>query len=482
MIKQIFDEIAAESSTNRKVEILSKYKDNELLKEVLYKACSKRVKFFIKQIPEYTSIGQPYSLEQAIVKIEDFSTRALTGNAAIGYLQKLLMGLPKDDAYVLERIIEKDCRINMGTSLINKVFPKLIEETPYMGAKSYDIKLVKKLFEKGKKAFSQVKMDGRYANSIIRSSEAELESRQGEPTVLAAIDGEGKIRDAKFIQELKRLDDCVLNGELTIPGIPRYISNGIIASLVSIGKKIKDGENVDKEISKFEKEHQMIYETALDSIVYTVWDTITVEEYFDAKSNVPYSKRLANLGQLILNGYENISAEAISIGDNANTLIRIVDGKMVSSFEEAMAHFQEMLNRGEEGTILKAEDGTWKDGKPNWQVKCKLEMDVDLKIVGFNYGTGKNANVISSINVTSSDGLVNTKPTGIDEKMMKYITENQDKLMNTILEVECSGLSRDGNGNYALLHPRFKKLRDDKDTCDSLESIKQIEAMAKGLV
>lgn len=476
MIKQIFDEIAAESSTNRKVEILSKYKDNELLKEVLYKACSKRVKFYIKQIPEYTSIGQPYSLEQAIVKIEDFSTRALTGNAAIGYLQKLLMGLPKDDAYVLERIIEKDCRINMGTSLINKVFPKLIEETPYMGAKSYDIKLVKKLFEKGKKAFSQVKMDGRYANSIIRSGEAELESRQGEPTVLVAIDGEGKIRDAKFIQELKRLDDCVLNGELTIPGIPRYISNGIIASLVSIGKKIKDGENVDKEISKFEKEHQMIYETALDSIVYTVWDTITVEEYFDAKSSTPYAMRFLNL-QDILDFIEK-PHEALNPLKN----IKLIENKVVSSFDEAMEHFQEMLNRGEEGTILKAEDGTWKDGKPNWQVKCKLEMDVDLKIVGFNYGTGKNANVISSINVTSSDGLVNTKPTGIDEKMMKYITENQDKLMNTILEVECSGLSRDGNGNYALLHPRFKKLRDDKNTCDSLESIKQIEAMAKGLV
>lgn len=459
MIKQIFDEIAAESSTNRKVEILSKYKDNELLKEVLYKACSKRVKFYIKQIPEYTSMGQPYSLEQAIVKIEDFSTRALTGNAAIGYLQKLLMGLPKDDAYVLERIIEKDCRINMGRHLINKVWPNLIEITPYQGCKPYSPKLVQKLFENDKSAIIQTKMDGRYSASIIRSGDVELESRQGEVTYL-----EG----AKFSEELKRFDDCVLNGEFTIPGISRYISNGIVASLVSIGNKLLNKEDASKDIAKLKEKHGYEYQEALDAIQYTCWDLITVEEYFNAYSKTPYEERLENLKNAILKAN--------------STNVKVVDGCKINSFDKAMAKFQELLNSGEEGAVVKAADGEWIDGKHNHQIKMKLEMDVDLKIIGFNYGTGKNSNVISSINATSSDGLVNTRPTGIDEKTMKYITENQDKLMNTILEVECSGLSRDGNGNYALLHPRFKKLRDDKDTCDSLESIKQIEAMAKGLL
>jgi len=52
-IKQIFDEIGNESSTNEKMVILNKHKDNELLKRVLYLANSRRVKFFIKQIPAY---------------------------------------------------------------------------------------------------------------------------------------------------------------------------------------------------------------------------------------------------------------------------------------------------------------------------------------------------------------------------------------------------------------------------------------------
>ena len=161
--------------------------------------------------------------------------------------------------------------------------------------------------------------------------------------------------------------------------------------------------------------------------------------------------------------------------------VKLVETKMVFTFEEAMAHFQEMLNRGEEGTILKSATGTWKDGKPNWQIKCKLEMDIDLIIVGFNYGTGKNVTVISSLNCETSDRLIKTRPTGINEEMMQHITENQENLLGTIIECKCSGLSHDSDGNYSLLHPVFKKLRDDKITCDTLESVKQIEKMAKGL-
>jgi hypothetical protein len=33
-----------------------------------------------------------------------------------------------------------------------------------------------------------------------------------------------------------------------------------------------------------------------------------------------------------------------------------------------------------------------------------------------------------------------------------------------------------------MLHPRVLRLRDDKNSCDTLESIKSIEKMAKGLL
>lgn len=215
-IKEIFDEIANESSTNKKMEILSKYKENDLLKRILYLSNSKRIKFYIKQIPEYPICRGEMGLDSAIESLSELSDRKVTGHSAIGFLVHLLSSLTTEDAYIVERIIEKDCKIGMGTSNINKVFPKLIEETPYMGAKAYDKKLVEKIFENGGKAYSQIKMDGRYCNAIIRGGEVELESRQGEPTIVTG---------AKFLEELSRFQcDCVLNGELTMNSMIRNIT------------------------------------------------------------------------------------------------------------------------------------------------------------------------------------------------------------------------------------------------------------------
>src|SRR5574343_345469 len=180
-IKDIFSEIASDSSTNKKMEILFKYNDNELLKRVLYLANSRRIKFYIKQIPPYKKLNSNLTLSNALDLLSKLSSRELTGYDAINHLENILSSCSEDDSYIIERIIEKDCKIGMGSTNINKIIPGLIEETPYMGAKSFSEKIAKNILKSGI-AFSQIKMDGRYANAIIRFGEVELESRQGETT------------------------------------------------------------------------------------------------------------------------------------------------------------------------------------------------------------------------------------------------------------------------------------------------------------
>lgn len=206
-IKEILDEIAAVGGKNDKGKILSKYKDNELLKRVIYLAHSPRIKFYIKQIPEYvTESDVTKTLEEALDALSLISNRQVTGHTAIEWLVAILSNISPDDAHVIERIIDKNLKIGMDSG-INKVIPNLIEETPYQGAKSFSEKSALKLFEKGKAVMSQVKADGTYRNAIIRSGEVELISRQGEVSTLTG---------AKFLNELSQLEDCVLNGELTI--------------------------------------------------------------------------------------------------------------------------------------------------------------------------------------------------------------------------------------------------------------------------
>jgi ATP-dependent DNA ligase len=121
-------------------------------------------------------------------------------------------------------------------------------------------------------------------------------------------------------------------------------------------------------------------------------------------------------------------------------------------------------------------DGVWADTKPSYQIKVKKEMNLDLRVVGFNYGEKgtKNENFISSLNVESEEGLLKTKPQGLDEDEMEYVTNNQDKLLGKIVEIKCSGLSQNSKGEYSTLHPVFKGFRDDKDTANTLAECVEI--------
>ena len=62
----------------------------------------------------------------------------------------------------------------------------------------------------------------------------------------------------------------------------------------------------------------------------------------------------------------------------------------------------------------------------------------------------------------------------VDEDEMEYVTNNQESLMGKIVEIKCSGLSQDSNGNYSTLHPVFKMIRTDKDTANTLQECIEI--------
>lgn len=460
-IKQIFDEIANESSTIKKTEIVTKHSDNELFKRVLYMANSKRVKFFIKQIPEYEKntyvFGNELSekgLIYALDQLEPIMTRVLTGHAAINHLKSILEDIDKESAYIIERIIDKDCKIGFGTRMVNKVFPNLIEKTGYQGCKPYTKEGILKLLAKGP-CFSDVKMDGRYMNAVVQGGELDPESRQGEPTIL---------EDNILFEELRSLPDCVLNGELTMVGYPRYISNGIISSLISISEKRAEGKDVTKELTKFEKKH-LPFNEALSKIRYTAWDMLTLDEYYTRKCKRPYKVRKEKLIEL-LKGTETTAYQTISV----------IETRIVTTFKEVMDHFNEVVANDGEGTVVKSMDGVWVDSKPSYQIKVKKEITLDLRIIGFNYGGvgTKNQHVISSINVKSEDDKLFTSPGGMDEDTMEYVTDHQEELMNTILETKCSGLSQDSKGNYSTLHPRYGKRRDDKTVANTLQECIEI--------
>lgn len=461
-IKKIIDEIIETQGTNAKIDKIQENIGNELFKKILYLTYSRRIKFYLKQIPGYSSNKTEgfLSLETALYGLDELTSRRLTGHAGIAHLKSILEAVHPDDALVIEKIINKDLKLGTATTSINKAYPGLIEKEPYQGAIPYNEADIKEIFDTVGYAIADIKEDGRYSNAMVRGGEVDaLTSRQGETT---------NILTAAFCKDLAKLGDGVYTGELIIPGIDRYKSNGLISALVSIGKKQLEGKNVEKELSKFYKEHGKTTQEVLDSIHFRVWHRLTIDEFFAKRST-----------QALRHNREQLVKD---IEESGVTNVGVVKWKFVESIEEAREYFIQALENGEEGIIIKNPIGGWQDGKRKNQIKFKLEMNVDLKVIQFNYGTRgtKNENVISAMVCVSSCGKVKSVPTGIKEEDMQYIADNQNNLLGSIVEVKSCGLTyRDGM--YALLHPVFIKFRDDKNTYDSLESIQAIENMVKGL-
>ena len=466
MILENIEHLGNTSSTKEKEAHLQTLAEDELLQRVLYLMHSRRVKFWLKVIPSYDPCSHGHhriELAEALDMLTPISERKVTGSDAKKHLSDILSSVSERDAEIIKRVIRKDAKIGMGARSINKVIKNLIEITPYMGAVSYDLKKVMKLLAT-KRVISQIKMDGRYANVLIhQDGTVEMESRQGEPTYLC-----GSVAES-FKDSLVK--GIVLNDELTMGGgIDRYTSNGIISSIISIRKKEADGTDITKELIKFHKTKGMTIEEAEELVIYTAWDCITRDEYFDNKSDRPYFERL------------DITEDVIATIDNPS--VRLVESVEVADFEEALYQFQTKIKDGEEGTLLKSLDGKWKHGKPVWQIKMKLDMTVELRIVRFNDGRvgTKNEGSVGSIVGRSECGLVNADPGGIGDEDRDMFNADRDSFTDAIMEVKCCGLSQNSAGEWSLLHPSYVRLRTgEKSVADTLTQMQENEAMIKGL-
>jgi len=434
MIYEILEDLKNESSTNKKVEILSQHKENELLKRVFYYTYNPHYQFGVKKVPKAMSHKGEITLEDVFPLLDDLRNRKITGNKALDAVSYYLQKLDEKDAEILTKILKKDFKIGVNTKLINKVWKNLIPTIPYMGARAYNERDFNKLL--GKDLYAEIKYDGEFINLIFKENHIETKSRNG--------------KDLNFEHLFDhKLKNIVLTGEILIRGYDRYSANGILNSLKQLNQKKKDGKNITKELDDFYKKYGKLPEDIEKDIYVVVWDIIPLENWESGYYEASLLRRREDLKKVV------------ELFDN----IELVYYKKVKTKEEIFDFYKEALSKGEEGIILKDVTYPWKDGKHPGVLKFKPVISLDLKIVGYEFGNPgtKYENFVNRLILEDKDGKIKTIASGISEKMMEELTKNKDKLVGKICEVECNEISQDREGNYSLLHPRVKTVRDDKN-------------------
>lgn len=411
------------------------------MQRVAQLALNPYVQFYIRKIPEYVTLGEDTRIElnTALDMLGNLSARMITGNAAIDYLSTILARLSKDDALVLERVIEKDLKCGCSDATINKIWPNLVPTYPVLLASQFDQKLIDQVEWP---AYVQTKMDGMRFNAIVRYGKSvEFRTRNGK-----YIDIPSAMFSTAFLKlcdEYKK--DMVFDGELVA---------------VDVAGKVLDRKTGNGMINKAVK-GTMVEEEA-DHVRAMVWDAIPLESFERGQDDEPYQVRLGTL----------LTSFAFFQQHGAfKHLVHAIDTVEVDSLHQAQKIFEEKLANGEEGIILKTRTGLWEDKRSKGLIKFKGEFECDLKIVGWVEGTGKNVGRLGALMCETDDGKLQCGlGTGYTHKDRDEIGQD---VVGKIVAVKYNAKIVDKKtGIYSLFLPVFVEIRDDKTVADKLEDLK----------
>ena len=425
-IIDILEDLAANPSRNYKIDLLQEHAGNTLLRELVRLALDPFTQFYIRKIPKYEAIGDN-TLSYAMDQLFELSNRLKTGNAGIEHLTQILTSLSPKNAMVIERIIAKDLKCGVSIATANTIWPGLIKEYPVMLCSGYEDKLIEKIKWP---AMVQLKMDGMRFNAVVRDNVVEFRTRNGKEIHL-----HGNL-EQEFIQLANGID-CVFDGELVVSyfdGImDRQTGNGIL------NKAIKG----------------TISDTEAALVRAIVWDVIPYMYFIDGYCPTPYKDRFAKF----------------KWGIDFPEKIQLVQSTIAENIEEARIKFEEYYNAGQEGIILKDMDSPWEDKRAKHQIKFKGELECDLKVVGYEEGTGKYVGKLGALVCESDDGIIKVKVgSGFNDENRESI-KKQD-VIGKVVAVKYNARIRSKSEDESLFLPIFLEIRQDKTQADSSGSIK----------
>jgi DNA ligase-1 len=435
------------SGSNAKLAILQQHRGNLLLKAYIEATLSPRVNFFVskKTMPKAVAQGRTdlFDLEEGVIQeaINFLAKRKYTGQNAKDYIQAILSSLTKEGQALYEWMLLKDFRAKVGHSLVSKVWPELSEWVPkYMRCElPSNVNLQQWPWEEG--VLSQVKADGMY----VQVGADGILTRNGSVVDVKLLDNGFQEEYTILVEELREFG-VALTGELLVHALGKFLpldrktSNGMLNSVLA-GNPLPEGFYVTCE----------------------VWDYIKLA----GKFSVPYNARLSFVDELMF-PYEHFAA---------------IDTREVFSYQEAIQHFQEVTASGGEGTVVKHPHGLWKNGDSKYQVKIKIEVEIDLFCYNMVEGQGKNGGMLGALRLQSSCGnVVVDCGTGFTDEQRKDLWKNKYDIIGSVVTIKTNDLlTKEGSDILSLFIPVFIEIRKDKKEADDLPRIKQIFDSAKGL-
>jgi DNA ligase-1 len=398
---EIFKQINATKSTNKKKQILLDNADNELFKKCLKYAISNDKQFYIKAVKRVKS-NRVFNADEFFRMLDYLNDKGSATKKEKEALFEMISG--NDEIFEwCSRIIKKNLRIGVSSKLASLIIDDIKDDICMLCEEDEYIKYA---FNDDGKAIVEPKLDG--CRCIIRidkiTDKVEYISRNYKKFDIL------HYFDDKMVQLVEKIDVDVVELDCEIT--------------------TKNGDFQDLMKLLFRKKVDVV---RLCDIVFNIFDIIIPNVRLEDRKNL--------LWKLNFDGITT----------------KIITGCKVFHEAEAWHEMEYYVKCGFEGAVVKNPDSYYEFKRSKKWVKLKPMKTIDVQCIDVFEGEGKNVGMLGGI-IVDVNGVMCRVGSGFTDDEKRYYWKNKNEIVGKIVEIQYQQKTNDGS----LRFPVFLRVRDDK--------------------
>lgn len=393
-----------------------------------YQAYNPYYVFGVKKVPETTGLENcPNPWPKFWAMLEGLRTRSLTGHNAKTAIEAMSEQFDSIEWNNLcRRVIIKDLRCGISEKTLNKVLGNTEWKIPVFTCQlaTDSEKHVAKMT--GIKRLEQ-KLDGVRVLAVVTKTTVNLYSRNGKPF-------------DNFPQIVKSLEDIKHKFAKLLQACPRGI--------------VLDGEIIGESFQALMKQAQRKSDVQTDGMTYSVFDVIPLADFERGYWNAQQHKRLH-----LLEEHRAVfeMTDCVRIMDGIDVNLDLAEGHDI-----LRRYAEDAVAAGFEGIMIKDLDAPYECKRSTFWMKWKPVITVDLNIVGFEEGTGRNLGRLGAIiceGVDNERDICVNVGSGLSDANRDEYWSARDDLLGRVVEVAADAVTQNQDGTYSLRFPRFLRFR-----------------------
>ena len=415
---KIIKELESDNSRLFKEGVVENNLNNIEFQEGLSMCLDPLITFGVKQVPESEQDGDGLKWDDFKKDADLLIEREKTGHAARDLIIDLMSSAKKDqwnDWY--RRILIKDLRCGVSEKTVNNVAKRMDLEfkVPIFSCMlAHDgAKHPKKI--KGD-CLVEYKYDGVRVIAIVKNGKATLYSRNG-----------------KIFHNFPHIENALSKSEY----------NNIVF----------DGEVMSDDFQALMKQVYRKSGAQTDDAYLALFDILPLKEFNEGKSklsSIERKKELNKLSKSFENAIKLVDYEVINFDEKNG------QDKFASMNKEA-------LEKGFEGLMIKPNDNYYECKRSHAWLKIKPFIEVTLKIIDIQEGTGKHSGKLGAFHVEGDDDgkfFSLSVGSGLTDEEREKFWASKDKLIGRLVEIRADAITQSIEGeHYSLRFPRFKNFR-----------------------